>query len=205
MKKFLQPPLTQAKNPKLGVNPSNKKEQKSASKFAKQLKAAKPAPIDVNIKKQFQLSAITSSNADIDLHGVPSEPIMVDAKTSQTNLRSCILENSNTKEVGNLNYVVIGNLKIAAILEFPLATFETIKYLVKQLRLSISDNTIKIVLEAKQIPLSSVLSNDTCMIAVPLTTSISSFNIYTFIRTQQSNQITFAQSTSATILIDRFL
>ncbi len=151
MKKSLQPPRTQAKNPKLGMNPPITKEQKSASKFAKQLKAAKPAPIDVNIKKQFQLSAITSSNVDIDLHGVPSEPIMVDAKTSQINLRSSILENSNTKEVGNLNYVVIGNLEIAAILEFPLATFEMIKYLVKQLRLSIPDNTLKIVLEAKQI------------------------------------------------------
>ena len=176
-KSSLQPPPTQAKNPKLGINPPITKEQKSSRKFAKQLKTAKPAPIDVDIKKQFQLPATTSSNHDIDLHGVPSE------HTLQVNLESCILENSNTKEVGNLNYVVIGNLEIAAILEFPLAAFLTIQYLVQQLRLSISDNTIKIVLEAKQILLSSVLSNDTCMIAVPLPTSIFSTNIYSFIRT----------------------
>jgi hypothetical protein len=65
---------------------------------------------------------------------------------------SRILENSNTNEVGDLNYVVIGNLKIAAILKFPLAAYHTIQHLVKQLNLLISDQALRIVSEAKQLP-----------------------------------------------------
>jgi hypothetical protein len=64
-------------------------------------------------------------------------------------------------------------------LEFPLTAYHTIQYLVKQLNLLIPDQTIWIALEAKQLLLTNVLSNNTCMIAVPLSTSISSTNPYT--------------------------
>jgi hypothetical protein len=80
------------------------------------------------------------------MHVVPSQ------HTSQVNPMSRILENSNTNEVGDLNYVVIGNLKIAAILKFPLAAYHTIQHLVKQLNLLISDQALRIVSEATQLP-----------------------------------------------------
>lgn len=58
MKKFPQLPQSQAKNPKLGVNPPLAKEQKSANKLIKQLHAAKAAPIS-NFNFQPSLPAIT--------------------------------------------------------------------------------------------------------------------------------------------------
>jgi hypothetical protein len=125
-KSSLQPPLSHVKNPKLDTKPPITKERKTSSKsIAKQSRTVKAAPIDDRIKKQFQLPASSVSDHDNDV----------------ANPMSRILENS-IHEVGDLKYVVIGNLEIAAILEFPLTAYHTIQYLVKQLNLLIPDQTI---------------------------------------------------------------
>ena len=115
--------------------PSQKNEKHQVKVLRNKSQTAKAAPIDDHIKKQFQLPASSFSDHDNDVHVVPSQ------HSSQVNPMSRILENSNTNEVGDLNYVVIGNLKIAAILKFPLAAYHTIQHLVKQLNLLISDQT----------------------------------------------------------------
>ena len=140
--------------------------------------------IDDAIKKLYQLPVQTSTIDEMVQQHEPYNSIPIDASSFKTTQNpSNIVDNSNTVEVDTLGYVVFGSIEIAMILDLPLAAFQMFKYLVNQARLAISDDIIMNVLEAKQLLLSSMLPNDMCFLAFPLSSTISTSHLHTFIRT----------------------
>jgi hypothetical protein len=181
MKKSLTPSQV-LQSPKSPKHPKETIQSKSTKHLTATTNAQK---FDDSIKKLYQLPAKMSTiDAIVMEQDGPSNSIPKEASPSTTTHNpSNISDNSNILEADSLGYAIFGNLEIAMMLDLPLAAFHMFKYLVNQSRLPISDATIMDVLSAKYLLFSSMLSNNLCCLVFPLSTSISSSHLQTFIRT----------------------